>query len=207
MGNSQIQLGNWSVNVTNYDHYKKKINVFIDDSNDILKFDAVFSTHDNQEAMIGLTKFSDDGSKYFYNHKHYSYELSGSMFLKEKLHDLKPGLGSMDWGRGIWPYKSYWIWGSGNGYIGKTSYAINLGYNMAVPDASHSEDCVIKNNRLIKLASMICEFDENDLMEPWIFKTPLKVPTEAYAVGNLTFIPEYIFNKHTNYVLVQSRLD
>jgi hypothetical protein len=54
---------------------------------------------------------------------------------------------------------------------------------------------------------MICEFDDKDLMEPWVFKSVQKQPTEHAAIGNLTFIPEYVYNKHTNFLFVQSKMD
>ena len=40
------------------------------------------------------------------------------MILKGQRIDLNNDLGVMDWGRGIWPYKTYWIWGSADGRIG-----------------------------------------------------------------------------------------
>ena len=113
----------------------------------------------------------------------------------------------MDWGRGIWPYKSYWIWGSADGKIGQTEYAINLGYNMQKENVSFSEDALIVNTRLIKLATMECTFDEKDLMKPWNYTSVIKTPTQAYAVGNIVFTPETSFQKYTNLFLAKSFMD
>jgi hypothetical protein len=76
-----LDLGNWMLNVTNYDFYHKRLHVYINEDNQVLKFDAIFSSHSNQEAYIGLTKFNEDGSKYFFNHKQYNYAVSGSAFI------------------------------------------------------------------------------------------------------------------------------
>jgi hypothetical protein len=129
-GNTSIRLDNWWVNVTNIDRYHKKLSVFIDDPTELLKLDAIYTTFDAQDALTNALKFSDDGSQYFYNHKHYNYKLEGSAFLRGKTYDLSQGDGMFDWGRGIWPYKAYWIWSSGNGRVGETVYSINLGYGM-----------------------------------------------------------------------------
>jgi hypothetical protein len=117
-------------------------------------------------------------------------------------------VGTMDWGRGIWPYKTYWIWASGNGKIGQTPYGINLGFNMQEDGTNFSEDCIIVGSRMIKLATMQLEFNEHNLTEPWVFKSGKTTPTENYAVGNITFIPypDGIFNKNFNAVFLKSNL-
>lgn len=45
-GNIALETGNWQVNVTNYDNFRKRIYVYNNDPKDIIKFDAVFTTHD-----------------------------------------------------------------------------------------------------------------------------------------------------------------
>jgi hypothetical protein len=54
---------------------------------------------------------------------------------------------------------------------------------------------------------MKLDFNEDDLMQPWRFKSEITTPTDAYAVGNLTFTPQTIFNKKVNYLLIRSVLN
>ena len=206
-GNIVLEVGNWQVNVTNYDNFRKRIYVYNNTPQDVIKFDAVFTTHDTQESMTALLPFNEDGSQYFFNQKFYNYKVMGQMILKGQRIDLNNELGVMDWGRGIWPYKTYWIWGSADGRIGQTEYAINLGYNMQKENVNFSEDALIVNTRLIKLATMECTFDENDLMKPWNYTSTTQTPTKDYAVGSIVFTPETSFQKHTNFFLVKSFLD
>ncbi|MGE5464619.1 MAG: DUF2804 domain-containing protein [Syntrophothermus sp.] len=79
-------------------------------------------------------------------------------------------VGSLDWGRGVWEYHSYWNWASASGFLsdGQT-LGLNLGRGFG--DLSKAtENAVILNGRVHKLGSVSFDYSPADYMKPWCFK-------------------------------------
>ncbi|MEJ2296712.1 MAG: DUF2804 domain-containing protein, partial [Candidatus Lokiarchaeota archaeon] len=51
---------------------------------------------------------------FYYNHKINYMPAKGTLYLGDESYNFEPqsSFGLMDWGRGIWPYKTHWLWGS-----------------------------------------------------------------------------------------------
>ncbi|WP_322509816.1 DUF2804 domain-containing protein, partial [Anaerolinea sp.] len=79
-------------------------------------------------------------------------------------------LGSLDWGRGVWEYRSYWNWASASGFLpdGRT-VGLNLGCGFG--DLSRAdENALILQNRIHKLEGVRFEYTSDDYMKPWRFR-------------------------------------
>lgn len=78
-------------------------------------------------------------------------------------------IGSLDWGRGVWEYQSYWNWASASGFLpdGQT-IGLNLGQGFG--DLSQAtENAVILNGRIHKLGAVKFDYKSGDYMQPWRF--------------------------------------
>ena len=83
--------------------------------------------------------------------------------------DPKTCIGSLDWGRGVWEYRSYWNWASASGFSsdGRT-IGLNLGCGFG--DLSKAgENALILDNRIHKLEQVHFDYNPKDYMQPWKF--------------------------------------
>jgi hypothetical protein len=82
--------------------------------------------------------------------------------------ELRPTqcLGTVDWGRGVWPYQTTWIWGSASAFLesGQT-----VGFNMGAGfgDARAPDNAVILDGRVHKLDQIGYEYVREALTRPW----------------------------------------
>lgn len=125
------------------------------------------------------------GQKRFYwNRKINCLPASGTIRYGEQTETLDPAtcLGSLDWGRGVWEYQSYWNWASTSGFLpdGRT---IGLNLGMGFGDLSRAgENAIILDNRIHKLEQVKFDYVSGDYMQPWKF-------TDNEGRLDLTFTP------------------
>jgi hypothetical protein len=109
--------------------------------------------------------------------------------------ELKPetSLGSLDWGRGVWDYQSYWNWASASGFLpdGRT-VGLNLGCGFG--DLSQAtENCLVLDGQVHKLDTVKFDYESGNYMKPWKFSdsqgrlklefTPFKDRTAVTNLG------------------------
>ncbi|RPI89049.1 MAG: DUF2804 domain-containing protein, partial [Chloroflexi bacterium] len=115
--------------------------------------------------------------------------------------ELRPEtcLGSLDWGRGVWEYQSYWNWASASGFLpdGQT-IGLNLGQGFG--DLSKAtENAVILNGRIHKLGVVRFDYKSGDYMQPWRF-------TDDAGRLDLTFTPFKDRTARTNLGIIFSEV-
>ena len=72
-----------------------------------------------------------------------------------------------DWGRGIWPYRSFWNWGVATGYAGDVLLGVNVGAKWTTGTGSN-ENGILCDGRLHKLMEDLrWEYDPADWRKPW----------------------------------------
>jgi hypothetical protein len=90
-----------------------------------------------------------------------------------KVYKIQPSdcLGTLDWGVGVWPYRSFWIWGSLSQRLadGRT-LGLNLGGGIG-NDPSITDNAIILNGRLDKLGTVDFKYDNKDFKKPWHMST------------------------------------
>jgi hypothetical protein len=122
--------------------------------------------------------------RFYYNRKINCLPASGTMRYGDLLEKLKPdeSLGSLDWGRGVWEYQSFWNWASASGFLsdGRT-LGLNLGLGFGDLSAA-TENAFILDNRIHKLDQVKFDYKSGDYMQPWRF-------TDNQGRLNLTFSP------------------
>ena len=77
----------------------------------------------------------------------------------------------LDFGRGIWPYRTAWNWASFSGYSGDDVVGINMGAKWT-DGTGMNENGILLNGRLHKIfGDIVFEYDSGDFMKPWRMKT------------------------------------
>jgi len=122
--------------------------------------------------------------RFYYNRKINCLKAAGTIDYGDVHEVVSPdsSLGSLDWGRGVWEYQSYWNWASSSGYLpdGRT-IGLNLGRGFG--DLSRAtENCVVVNGKLHKLDEVKFDYASGEYMRPWHF-------TDNQQRLDLTFIP------------------
>ena len=120
-------------------------------------------------------------------------------------------IGSLDWGRGVWEYKSFWNWASSSGFLpdGRT---IGLNLGMGFGDLSKAgENALILNNRIHKLDVVPFDYNQSDYMQPWHFKDnegrldlefiPFKDRTATTNLGIIYSQVHQMFGKYSGFAV------
>ena len=135
--------------------------------------------HESMSIVIPIQK-----NRFYYNRKINCLPAQGSLQYGEIIETLSPDtcLGSLDWGRGVWEYKSFWNWASASGYLPDgRSIGVNLGCGFGDLSAA-TENCLVLNGKIHKLDQVKFHYKSGDFMQPWKF-------TDSEKRLNLDFIP------------------
>lgn len=154
-----------------------------------------------------------EGKRFYYNRKINCMPASGSITYGENIEKLDPAtcLGSLDWGRGVWQYKSFWNWASASGFLPDgRSLGLNLG--MGFGDLSRAgENAIILDRRIHKLEQVKFDYVSGDYMRPWHFTdneerldlvfTPFKDRTATTNLAVITSEVHQMFGHYDGFVI------
>ncbi len=137
---------------------------------------------DEAESMVIVIPIG--AKRFYYNQKINCMPAQGTIKYGDRIEKLEPGssIGSLDWGRGVWEYRSYWNWASSSGYLpDRRTIGLNLGCGFG--DLSKAgENALILGNRIHKLEQVRFDYTPGDYMKPWNF-------TDSEGRLDLTFRP------------------
>lgn len=112
--------------------------------------------------------------------------------------DLRTAFARLDFGRGVWNYRTEWAAAAGAGRIGGQPFALNLGLQSPSPGAV-SENAVFLDGRLHKLAGdVVFAYRRENYSLPWTIRSADSDELQ------LSFFPEYERISGANRVLVGS---
>ena len=134
------------------------------------------------ESLVNIFRY--DNKRFYYTRKincmpvqgrvEYGYDMdAASHEIRPHVYEIDPrnSLGNLDWGVGVWPYRSFWIWGSCSRYLpdGRT-LGLNLGAGMG-NDPDLADNAVILNGRIHKISRVDFKYDTADFKKPWQMKS------------------------------------
>jgi hypothetical protein len=123
-----------------------------------------------QESMTLVIPI--EKKRFYYNRKINCMPAEGELRYGQIHEALEPrhAIGSLDWGRGVWAYSSFWNWASASGFLadGRT-VGLNLGTGFGDTSAA-TEDCLVLDGRVHKLDRVTFDYDAADYMKPWKFR-------------------------------------
>ena len=108
---------------------------------------------------------------FYYNHKINYMPAKGTIQLGNEDYNFEPqsSFGLMDWGRGIWPYKTHWLWGSACGLVDGKPVAFNIGYGFG-DLSTHTENIVFYDGKAHKIDEVTFHHEnDRDPTQPWKF--------------------------------------
>lgn len=114
------------------------------------------------------------GKRFYYNRKVNCLPAEGWIEYGGKRADLRPteSLGNLDWGRGVWEYRSFWIWASASGFLPDgRRIGLNLGGGFGDTSAA-TENALVLEGRIHKFGQVNFTYDSGDFMQPWRMKSP-----------------------------------
>ncbi|HTP11044.1 MAG TPA: DUF2804 domain-containing protein [Anaerolineae bacterium] len=81
-------------------------------------------------------------------------------------------LGNLDWGRGIWDYRSFWVWASASGFLpdGRT-VGLNLGLGFG-DTSKATENAFILDGCVHKLGQVDFRYSSQNFKQPWTMSSP-----------------------------------
>jgi hypothetical protein len=108
------------------------------------------------------------------NSKHAALPCEGEVRAGERVYLLEPRtcFAVQDWGRGIWPYRSFWNWGVATGRAGDTLLGVNFGAKWTTGTGAN-ENGILVDGRLYKVMEDVrWEYDPRAWRRPWRVVAP-----------------------------------
>jgi len=112
--------------------------------------------------------------RFYYNRKVNCLPAEGWVEAQGQRTTLSSGehLGNLDWGRGVWAYRSFWVWASASGFLEDgRPLGLNLGFGFGDTTAA-TENAVFLDGRMHKLGQVDFSYDAHDFMRPWRMAAP-----------------------------------
>lgn len=175
-----------------------------------IKAEVTLSCPPEHESMSIVIPIGEN--RFYYNRKINCMPASGYIQYGDWNEELQPNqcLGSLDWGRGVWEYRSFWNWASASGFL-MDGHRIGLNLGSGFGDLSRAtENCVIHDGRVHKLGDVKFDYRSGDYMCPWHFTddggrvdltfTPFKDRTAQTNLGLIFSEVHQMFGKYTGRV-------
>jgi hypothetical protein len=154
------------------------------------------ATHESMNVVIPIGQ-----KRFYYNRKVNCLPAVGWIERDGERETLRPeeSLANVDWGRGVWEYRSFWVWASASGFLpdGRT-VGLNMGYGFGDTSAA-TENALILDGRVHKLAQIDFSYEPQDFMCPWRMVT-----TDGRL--KLEFTPFLERTARTNLLLIYSKV-
>ena len=162
-----------------------------------IQAEITLQTPEDQQSMSIVIPIGE--RRFYFNRKINCMPASGTVKYGDHTDSLDPSscLGSLDWGRGVWEYSSFWNWASASGFLPDgRRVGLNLGGGFG--DLSRAgENAFILGNQLHKLEQVHFDYVSGDYMRPWKF-------TDSEGRLDLTFSPFKDRTAQTNLGIISS---
>lgn len=138
----------------------------------------------DHETLNVLVPWSDD--RFQFTSKQNTLPASGTVTVDGRDHRFDAdnnAFGCLDFGRGIWPYRTIWNWGSASGTQGSHVVGLQLG-GQWTDGTGVTENGLCIDGRLTKISEPVAfRYDRRDFTRPW------RVETEGSRKVALDFVP------------------
>lgn len=164
-----------------------KINNFVEGHRLLINLGARKTTDKSIVTAIPFNKKGD----FYYNEKANLLLAEGNIQFGKKTMNFKESYGVLDWGRGVWPYKSTWYWSNLNVKTPENDLlGFNLGYGLG-DNSKGTENVLFFNKEIYKLNDV--EFIFTTTNNKIDYSKEIKVKSKSGDI-DLTFTP--LFNRH-----------
>ena len=164
--------------------------------------EVVVRKPEGHESLTVVIPWSD--RRYQCTTKDLARPATGRIRWGEHVHELRDdghSWGTLDFGRGRWPYRTTWNWGAGMGLVDGRRVGIQAGGKWT-DGTGMTENSLVVDGRLSKVSEdLVWEYDPEDWLRPWHVRTP---GSERVA---LVFTPEFDKRGRLNAGVASSRTD
>jgi Domain of unknown function (DUF2804), N-terminal/Domain of unknown function (DUF2804), C-terminal len=160
-----------------------------------LRADLVFDA--SGESTVIATPIGE--RRFYYNRKINCMPTKGHITVGDRTVELDPASssGTLDWGRGAWEYRSFWVWASTSGFLDDgRRIGLNMGFGFGDTSAA-TENTLILDGRIHKLDGIEFVYDRTSFLHPWMMRSERV---------DLTFTPEVERTAKTNLLLIRSEV-
>ncbi len=171
-----------------------------DFAGDPLKADLSIEVPENHETLSVVVPWDD--RRFQYTSKHNTLPTSGSLEAlgRHISFDAEEAFACLDFGRGIWPYSSFWNWAAGSGRVDGRTIGLNFGAGWTDGTGS-TENGICIDGRLTKIGEDVAfEYDSGDFKKPWRLRTRSSNRVE------LLFVPFYERIAISNTLIIRSEV-
>jgi hypothetical protein len=136
-------------------------------------------------SLVIATPFKEYERAFYYNDKINCMPADGYIKIGgERFEFAKDtAFGLLDWGRGVWPFRTEWYWGSGSGMVDGMPFGFNIGYGFGDTSAA-SENMLFYGGTTHKLSEVYFDLAKDGYMSPKRF-------TSDDGRFEMDFVPVY----------------
>ncbi len=158
-----------------------------------------------QDSMVIATPFDKKPECFYYSQKINCLPAEGRVIFGDREYIFSPSasFGTLDWGRGVWPYKNTWYWGSASGMVEGRPFGMNLGYGIG-DTSKATENMLFYSGKAHKLGAVQFNVPNNDEKEGYPGPWPWAVKDDAGRL-DLKFDPLLDRAADMNFWLLASR--
>ena len=160
--------------------------------------DFVVRRPPGQESLNVVVPWS--ATRFQLNSKHNSMPCEGAVTVDGQRYVMDPAEchAVQDFGRGLWPYHSFWNWGVATGVQDGVRIGVNVGARWTT-GTGVNENGLFVDGRLHKIMEDLrWEYDPGDWMRPW------RVRAEHSGVVDLVLEPIHAHRVHTSVGLLST---
>jgi hypothetical protein len=166
-----------------------------------LDADILVALPPGHETLNVVIPWSDDCFQF--TSKHNTRPARGRVVLNGRTYTFGPenqAFGCLDYGRGIWPYRTTWNWASASGIQNGRVVGLNLG-GQWTDGTGMTENGLCIDGRLHKLSEeLIFTYDRTNFMAPWRIRTSMSERVD------LTFTPFFLKQGALNLLLLATEI-
>ncbi len=146
-----------------------------------------------EDSMVIATSFLKP-KHFYYNQKINNMKAIGNVSFGDKIYEFNTddSYGTLDWGRGVWPYKNTWYWGSLSTNIDGEPFGFNIGYGFG-NTINATENMIFYKGKAHKLEDIEFHIPKKHKKDDYLSSWTISSSDNRL---NMTFEP--ILNRHAN---------
>ncbi len=139
-------------------------------------------------------------SRFQFTSKQNTLPVTGRVIISDNQYDTKGGYACLDFGRGIWPFSSFWNWAGGSGSCNGHIVGLNFGAGWT-DGTGMNENGICIDGVLSKISEdLVFDYNPADYMRPW------QIRTHVSDQVDVTFTPFFERVAKTNALILRSEV-
>jgi hypothetical protein len=163
-----------------------------------LSADLLVTYPQSHQTLNVVIPWSD--RRFQFTSKQNTLPVNGNVQIGSDQYSAESGFACLDFGRGKWPFSSFWNWAGASGTAGEHTIGLNFGAGWT-DDTGMNENGICVDGVLSKISEdLLFEYSSTDFMQPWKIKTTISDQV------NVTFIPFFERVAKTDMLILKSEV-